>query len=74
MLIHSFLFDREALAALEGVPDHVFRVAPDRIHGIGFNITETSEISAAGLAFRDGVVGVIVGQFEDGRPAFRAFE
>jgi len=74
MLIHSILFNRPALEALEGIPEHPPDVLFAHLHGLGFNITISSELSSAGLAFRDGVVGVIVGQFENGAPALLALK
>ena len=74
MLVHKFLFDRKALNSLEGVFHHPGHVILGGLERLCFDIAPASEFDAALLARCDGVVGAVVGEFEDGYPALCAGE
>ncbi len=74
MVIHKILFNRPSLETFESVANPSFDMVGGLLSGLGFNVAISSELSTAGLTFRDGVVGVVVGEFENGAPAFLAFE
>jgi len=74
MLVQKILFDREALNSLEGFFHHPGHMIPGGLERLGFDIAPTSEFDAALLASCGGVVGMVVGEFEDGSPALRTSE
>lgn len=70
----AILFDRPALQALEGVLGLSGQVFEGLVTGLRFNIAKGSELMPAGLAYGDGVVGVVIWEREDGSPAFQTLE
>lgn len=60
--IQSILFDRPALKALEGIPNHCLEMSGGLALGFGFDLSERSESLTAVLAASDGVIGVVIGK------------
>lgn len=74
MEVHHFLFRAEPLNALEGVSELGGHMIDGLASRLRFDVTPSTELDPAFLALGDGVVGVVVGQFEDGSPALLAGE
>jgi hypothetical protein len=74
MLVERILFDLEALHALEGLLDGPVDVGFGDLHRLRFDVTPAADFDTATFALRDGVVGVVIGKFEDGSPALEALE
>jgi hypothetical protein len=78
MQIHAILFDGPALHALEGVSEDFSDLLSDLIlcleHSFGLDVSPSPEFRSARLADSDGILGVVVGEFQDGTPAFLTLE
>ena len=74
MFVHAMLFEGPTLLALEGIAKHAPHVFDARLAGLSFDVAVSSELRIAGLALGDGVVGVVVGQLQNGTPALLALE
>lgn len=74
MLVHAISFHLPALQALEGAG----KLAPQFLGGdlarLRLDVSPSAERLPAGFAFGDGIVGVVIGQFEDGPPTFQALK
>lgn len=74
MDLRSFLFQLPSFETLETVSEIRSQFIKGSLAGLGFNVAVSSELLPAGLAFSDGVVGWVIGKFDDGSPAFLAIK
>ena len=74
MYVTNILLHLPALEPLECISDHSAEVVGSEIAGLGFNVTPSTELDTARFAFDDGLIGWVVGEFEDRSPALLALE
>ena len=66
MLIDKLLLKLDALDSFKGVPHRGFDMIPNGIHSLCFDVAPATHLDTALLASCDGVIGVVVGEFEGG--------
>jgi hypothetical protein len=74
MEVHAIIFKAAALEALDAPLHAGDELSLGGIPGFSFEITETTDGFPAAFADDDRIIGVVVGQFEDGSAAFEALE